>query len=176
MQIHIGKTKVIIEKGDISEQNVDAIAIASNDRLWMGGGVADAIKRKGGEDIESEAMKQGPAKNGEIVITGAGELSAKHILHTVIMGQDLKPTEESIKIGTRNLLNKADELGLKSIAMPAFGTGVGKFPARQAAQSMVEQIIDVLLESKNLQEVRVILHNEGIYNTFIEEFKRRFSK
>ena len=176
MQIHIGKTSVIIEQGDISEQKVDAIAIASNDRLWMGGRVADAIKRKGGEDIESEAMKQGPVQNGEIVVTTAGELPAKHILHAVIMGQDLKPSEESIRTGTRNLLSKADELGIQTIAMPAFGTGVGKFPPRQAAQSMVEQIIDALLDSKTLQEVRLILHNKVIFDAFVDEFERRFSK
>lgn len=176
MQLHIGKAMVTVEQGDISEQNVDAIAIAANDRLWMGGRVAEAIKRRAGEDIETEAMKQGPVQNGKIVVTSGGEMNARHILHTVIMGQDMKPTEESIRSGTHNLIVQADELGIKSIAMPAFGTGVGKFPPHKSAKAMVEQLINTLLSSKNLLDVRVILHNEGIYNAFVSEFEQRFSK
>ncbi len=176
MQLHIGNAKLTIEKGDISEQNVEAIAIASNDRLWMGGRVAEVIKRKAGEDIEAEAMKQGPAQIGEVIVTSAGELPAQKILHAVIMGQDLKPTEDTISLGTRNLLKRAEELGIETLAVPAFGTGVGKFPAKQAAQIMAEQIINGLLEATKLKELRVILHNEGIYKTFVDEFQRRFSR
>jgi len=177
MQLHIGKTRITVQEGDIVEQNVEAIAIAANDRLWMGGKVAEAIKRKAGEDIETEAMKQGPAATGQVVITSGGEMTnLKHIFHIVIMGQDLRPTDETIRQGTRNLLTRAEELGIKSIAIPAFGTGVGKFPIEGAAKAIVDQMIDVLLEFKNLKDVRIIVHNEGVYRAFVEEFERRFSK
>ncbi len=176
MEVHIGGTKVVVEQGDITEQDVDAIAVAANDRLWMGGRLADTLKQKAGEDVETEAMKQGPLPVGEVAVTSAGELPIKHILHAVIMGQDLKPTEETIGRGVRSLIKKADELGIKTLAMPAFGTGMGKFPAKQAAKVMVEQLIDGLLSSTSLKEVRIILHNEGIYKAFVEEFESRFSK
>ncbi len=163
-------------QGDISEQTVEAIGLAANDRLWMGGRVADAIKRKAGDDIESEAMKQGPLSIGEIAVTSAGELPIKKVLHSVIMGQDLMPTPETIREGTKNLLMKADELGITSMAIPAFGTGMAKIPPKESAIAMVEQIIDVLLNTNSIKELKIVLHTEGIYNIFTNEFKKRFTR
>ena len=176
MELKIGKVKVKIIQGDIAEQDVDAIGLAANDRLWMGGRVADAIKRKAGEDIETEAMKQGPLNIGEVAITSGGELAINKILHAVVMGQDLAPTPDTIRQGTKNLLVKADELGIDSLAIPAFGTGMAKIPARDSARVMVEQIIDALLNAQNLKELRIVLHNEGIYNAFAEEFSKKFTR
>ena len=176
MKLHIGDASITISKGDITEEIVEAIAIPSNSRLWMGGNLAEVIKRKAGEDVETEAMKQGPVDMGQVVITSAGELSQKYILHAVIMGQDLKPTMETIKNGTRNVLNRAEEMGIESIAVPCFGTSVGKFPPKQAAQAMVEQFVNVLLDAQKLRDIRIILHNETIYKAFIEEFEQKFSK
>jgi len=176
MEFHIGKAKVLIINGDISEQDVDAIGLAANDRLWMGGRVAEAIKRKAGEDIETEAMKQGPLGIGEIAVTTAGEMVTKNILHAVIMGQDLAPTEETIRKGTRNLLTKANKLGLDSLAIPAFGTGMAKLEANKSAEAMVDEIIIALLELESIRELRIVLLNQGIYNAFAKEFHRKFSK
>ena len=176
MELKIGKVKVLVIQGDISTQDVDAIGLAANDRLWMGGRVADALKRKAGEDIETEAMKQGPLNIGEVAVTSGGELTRKKILHTVVMGQDLAPTTDTIRHGTKNLLLKADELKLDSLAIPAFGTGMAKVPAQESARAMVEQIIDVLLGTNNLNELRFFFHNEGIFKAFVEEFSKKFSR
>ena len=123
--------------GDITALDVDAITNAANDRLWMGAGVAGAIKRAGGEEIEREAMAKGPIGVGTAVATGAGRLPARHVIHGAVMGQDLRTSAELIERTTRSCLELADELGCESLALPAFGTGVGGFPLDDCARLMV---------------------------------------
>jgi O-acetyl-ADP-ribose deacetylase (regulator of RNase III) len=126
-----------VVEGDISTLEVDAIANAANDRLWMGSGVAGAIKRAGGEEIEREAVGLGPIPVGDAVATGTGQLAAKHVIHGAVMGQDLRTDEELVGRTTRRVLEVADELGARSLALPAFGTGVGGFPLEDCARIMV---------------------------------------
>lgn len=126
-----------VVEGDITALAVDAIANAANDRLWMGAGVAGAIKRAGGEEIEREAVAKGPIPVGEAVATGAGRLRAKHVVHAAVMGQDLRTSAGLIRSATRRTLEVAEELGAESIALPAFGTGVGGFPVDECARIMV---------------------------------------
>src|SRR5439155_8904165 len=114
--------------GDITALEVDAIANAANNALWMGAGVAGAIKRAGGEEIEREAVAKGPIEVGDAVATSAGRLAAKHVIHGAVMGQDLQTSAELIRRTTTRCLDVADELGARSLALPAFGTGVGGFP------------------------------------------------
>jgi O-acetyl-ADP-ribose deacetylase (regulator of RNase III) len=123
--------------GDITQLQVDAIANAANDHLWMGAGVAGAIKRAGGEEIEREAVAQGPIAVGEAVATGAGRLPARYVIHGAVMGQDLRTDAELVRRTTASCLELADELGLESVAVPAFGTGVGGFPLDECARIMV---------------------------------------
>ena len=123
--------------GDITTLDVDAIANAANDHLWMGAGVAGAIKRAGGEEIEQEAVALGPIEVGEAVATGAGRLKARHVIHGAVMGQDLRTDAELVGQTTRRCLEVADELGSRSLALPAFGTGVGGFPLDECARIMV---------------------------------------
>ncbi|HXV56535.1 MAG TPA: macro domain-containing protein [Gaiellaceae bacterium] len=125
--------------GSIVELEVDAIANAANDQLWMGGGVAGAIKRAGGEDIEREATAQGPIAVGDAVATGAGRLPARWVVHGAVMGQDLRTDAGLVRRTTRRTLEVADELGARSLALPAFGTGVGGFPLDEAAEIMVAE-------------------------------------
>jgi O-acetyl-ADP-ribose deacetylase (regulator of RNase III) len=125
--------------GDIAALEVDAIANAANNALWMGAGVAGAIKRAGGEEIEREAVAQGPIEVGASVATGAGRLPAKHVIHGAVMGQDLRTDEELVGRTTRSCLELADELGCRSLALPAFGTGVGGFPLEECARIMVAE-------------------------------------
>ena len=122
---------------DIATLEVDAIANAANDRLWMGAGVAGAIKRAGGEEIEDEAVALGPISVGDAVATGAGRLPARHVIHGAVMGQDLSTNAELVARTTRRVLEVADELGATSLALPAFGTGVGGFPLEECARVMV---------------------------------------
>jgi O-acetyl-ADP-ribose deacetylase (regulator of RNase III) len=125
--------------GSIVELGVDAIANAANDHLWMGGGVAGAIKRAGGEEIEREAMARGPIAAGDAVATGAGRLPARWVVHGAVMGQDLRTDAGLVRTTTRRTLEVADELGARSLALPAFGTGVGGFPLAEAAEIMVSE-------------------------------------
>jgi O-acetyl-ADP-ribose deacetylase (regulator of RNase III) len=126
-----------VAEGDITALDVDAIANAANDHLWMGAGVAGAIKRAGGEEIEREAVAKGPIPVGTAVATGAGRLKARHVVHGAVMGQDLRTSAELIERTTRACLELGDELGCGSLALPAFGTGVGGFPLDDCARLMV---------------------------------------
>src|ERR671924_1936262 len=129
-----------VVEGDIAALDVDAIANAANNHLWMGAGVAGAIKRAGGEEIEREAVAKGPITLGDAVATGAGRLRAKHVIHGAVMGQDLRTNADLIARATRRCLEVADELGARSLALPAFGTGVGGFPLAECAAIMVGEV------------------------------------
>jgi O-acetyl-ADP-ribose deacetylase (regulator of RNase III) len=129
-----------VVEGDITALDVDAIANAANDRLWMGAGVAGAIKRAGGEEIEREAMALGPIPVGEAVATGAGRLKARYVVHGAVMGRDLRTDAGLIRRTTRSCLRVADGLGCRSLALPAFGTGVGGFPLDECARLMVGEV------------------------------------
>jgi len=131
-------TELEVVDGDITALEVDAIANAANNHLWMGSGVAGAIKRAGGEEIEGEAVAKGPIEVGEAVATGAGRLTARWVIHGAVMGQDLRTNADLVRRTTESCLRVADELGAESLALPAFGTGVGGFPLDECARIMIE--------------------------------------
>ena len=128
-----------VVEGDIADVEVDAVANAANDRLWMGAGVAGAIKRAGGEAIEREAVAKGPIPVGSAVATGAGRLTARYVVHGAVMGQDLRTNADLVARTTRSCLEVADGLGCRSLALPAFGTGVGGFPVAECARVMIAE-------------------------------------
>jgi O-acetyl-ADP-ribose deacetylase len=130
---------LVLRDGDIATVEADAIANAANDRLWMGAGVAGALKRAGGEEIEREAIAQGPIRLGSAVATTAGRLPARWVIHGAAMGQDLRTNADLVRRTTRSCLELADELECRSVALPAFGTGVGGFAIRECARIMVEE-------------------------------------
>jgi O-acetyl-ADP-ribose deacetylase len=129
--------QLAVVEGDIAALDVDAIANAANDRLWMGSGVAGAIKRAGGAEIEQEAVALGPIPVGTAVATRGGRLDARYVIHGAVMGQDLRTSADLVERATRSCLELADELGCRSLALPAFGTGVGGFPLADCARLMV---------------------------------------
>ena len=129
-----------VRDGDIATVEADAIANAANDHLWMGAGVAGALKRAGGEEIEREAVAKGPIEVGSAVATTAGRLRARYVIHGAVMSQDLTTTEDLIRRTTRSCLELADRLGCTSLALPAFGTGVGGFPVDVCARVMVDEV------------------------------------
>jgi O-acetyl-ADP-ribose deacetylase len=131
-------TTLEVVQGDITDCAVDAIVNAANSHLWMGAGVAGAIKRKGGQVIEDEAVRQGPIAVGEAIVTGGGALKARHVIHAAAMGQDLTTSADLIRQATTNSLKRAAELGTEGVAFPALGTGVGGFPIHDAARAMLE--------------------------------------
>ena len=132
--------EIEIVEGDITQLPVDAIANAANNHLWMGAGVAGAIKRAGGEEIEREAVAKGPIALGDAVVTGAGRLSAKWVVHGAVMGQDLRTDGELVRRTTVRCLEVAEEAGARSLALPAFGTGVGGFPLEDCARIMIDAV------------------------------------
>lgn len=127
-----------VVSGDITALQVDAIANAANNHLWMGAGVAGAIKRAGGEEIEREAVAKGPIEVGDAVATSAGRLPARWVIHGAVMGQDLRTNADLVRRTTESCLRLANELGAESLALPAFGTGVGGFPLEECARIMVD--------------------------------------
>jgi O-acetyl-ADP-ribose deacetylase len=127
--------------GNITAVEADAIVNAANSQLWMGGGVAGAIKRAAGAQVEAEAMAQGPIRPGQAVVTSAGRLPApiRWVIHAATMGADLRTSEEYIRAATRSVLVEAARIGARSIALPALGTGVGGFSVRRTAEIMVAE-------------------------------------
>jgi O-acetyl-ADP-ribose deacetylase (regulator of RNase III) len=164
MEKNLSGVKIKVIQGDITDSEVDAIVNAANNHLWMGAGVAGAIKRKGGKEIEDEAMKKGPIPIGEVVVTSAGKLRAKYVIHAAVMGQDLVTNEEYIKNATQNSLKRAEELEIESIAFPAFGTGVGGFPRDRCAQLMLDQVKDFSKKTRHLKEVLFVLFDKKSYD------------
>jgi O-acetyl-ADP-ribose deacetylase (regulator of RNase III) len=153
-----------VVEGDIAKLELDAVANAANDRLWMGAGVAGALKRAGGEEIEREAVAKGPVSLGSAVATGAGRLAAKHVLHGAVMGQDLQTNGDLVRCTTRSCLELADELGARSLALPAFGTGVGGFPLPECAEIMVD--VARSYEPDSLERVVFAVHGDEARQAF----------
>jgi O-acetyl-ADP-ribose deacetylase (regulator of RNase III) len=160
-------------KGDITQLELDALVNAANNHLWMGAGVAGAIKRAGGSRIEAEAVGRGPVAVGEAVVTGAGSLKAKYIIHAAVMGQDLTTDAGKIRQATRNSLLRAAELGIGSIAFPALGTGVGGFPVEECARIMVNEVLKYPSGEAGLKKVVFALFDERSYRIFEQELERQ---
>ena len=151
-------------EGDIAALEVDAIANAATDHLWMGAGVAGAIKRAGGEEIEREAIAQGPIPVGDAVATGAGRLAARFVVHGAVMGQDLRTDDELVARTTRSCLELADELGVTSLALPAFGTGVGGLDLDDCARIMVAEVR--AHQPKTLERVLLAVYGDEAARAF----------
>ena len=158
-----------IADGDLAAQDTDAIVNAANDALWMGAGVAGAIKARGGAQIEAEAMAQGPIAIGACVVTSAGRLPVpRFVIHAAVMGQDLRTSAAFIEEATRNALMTADGLGIESIAFPAFGTGVGGFRHAECARIMLTVIRRQAAAAASVRLVRLVLFGLPAYRTFVE--------
>jgi O-acetyl-ADP-ribose deacetylase (regulator of RNase III) len=126
-----------VRQADVTKLEVDAIANAANTRLLHGGGVAGAISRAGGPAIQHECDGKAPIGLGEAVETTAGDMPARWVIHAATMEMDFQTSAEIIDRATRSTLAKAEELGAHSLALVAFGTGVGGFPIDEAARIMV---------------------------------------
>ena len=133
--------------------------------------MAGALKRAGGKEIEDEAVRKGPVPVGEAVVTGAGALRARYIIHAAVMGQDLETDAEKIRQATRNSLLRGEELGLKSVAFPALGTGVGGFSLDDCARIMIDEVRR--FPAKKLERVVFVLYDEPAYRAFERELGKR---
>lgn len=173
LKLKINNKTIKIIQGDITKVEADALVNAANNQLWMGGGVAGAIKHKGGIIIEKEAISKGPIPIGEAIITTAGELKAKYIIHAAGMGTDLQTDEIKIKNATKNALKRAHEAKIKSIAFPSIGTGVGGFSVSEAAKIMIKSTLDFIYNTKetSITEIIFVLFDSTTYNIFAQELK-----
>jgi O-acetyl-ADP-ribose deacetylase (regulator of RNase III) len=169
----VGPASVSIERGDITDWEVDALVNAANSTLAMGTGVAGAIKRKGGVIIEEEAVQQGPVEVGEAVLSTGGNLAATHVIHGAVMGADLKTDGETIAKTTRAVLALADKHRLTSIAFPALGTGVGHVPSPVSAEAMLNEVVAHLKRGQSsLRRVVFVLYLDDAYRAFTDTLKR----
>jgi O-acetyl-ADP-ribose deacetylase len=175
MRVTINHCVLEILQGDIANETTDAIVNAANNHLWMGAGVAGAIKRKGGISIESEAVAQGPVEVGKAVITFGGTLAAKYVIHAAVMGQDLHTDAKKIKNATRNTLELADKKKISSLSFPAFGTGVGGFSTFHCAKVMIAEAIEFLQRAESIKTIRFVLFDKETYDVFEQELKLQFS-
>jgi O-acetyl-ADP-ribose deacetylase (regulator of RNase III) len=158
--------RIRLEEGDISTAEVEAIVNAANTELVLGSGVAGAIRERGGPTIQAECDRVGPIGLGEAVITGAGDLPADYVVHAAGMQLGRVVSEESLRASVRNSLALACERGLRSIAFPAIGTGVGGFPVQRCAEIMLEETEKHLAGETSLEEVRFVLFGEPTYRIF----------
>ena len=173
VSVAVGSGTIECVEGDISVQDTDAVVNAANSALWMGSGVAGAIKRRGGAEIEREAVAKGPISPGEAVATGAGSLTAKFVIHAAGMGPDLRTDATLIRESTRNALLRAHECDCRSIAFPSIGTGVGGFPLRECAEIMVGEASAFLRGESSVELVRFVLFDQTAFRAFADELHTR---
>ena len=168
-EITIGNSKIKLIQGDITELNTDVIVNAANAQLIMGGGVAGAIRRKGGAIIQEECTKIGGIFVGGAVITTGGKLKAKRVIHAVgpCMGEGNE--DEKLKNATLNSLKLMDEHELKNIAFPAISTGIFGFPIENCAKIMISTAKEYLSGETRIEEVVFCLYSKPDFKVFKKE-------
>jgi O-acetyl-ADP-ribose deacetylase len=154
--------------GDICDLEVDAIVNAANTTLWMATGVGGALKRAGGDAIEFAAVRQGPVQLGDAVVTPAGTLAARIVIHAVSLDRDRRTSAATIESAVRNAMARAREAGVASIAFPALGSGVGGFPLDEGARITVATVRDELPSSPSIRHVIFALRGAAAYAAFAQ--------
>lgn len=179
METRIGRTVLELAKGDITELHVDCIVNAANSELELGVGVAGAMRRKGGPQVQEECDKiiaeRGRIPTGEAAITKGGKLKAKYVIHAVgpIYGEGGE--DRKLRNATVNSLRLADQQGLRSIAFPAVSTGYFGLPKQRCAEVMIPAAISYLKKGSNLERVIFCLYDQETLDTFKETLRRTFS-
>jgi O-acetyl-ADP-ribose deacetylase (regulator of RNase III) len=158
--------RITIVEGDITDQAVDVIVNAANERLVLGSGVAGAIRDKGGPEIQSECDAHGPIEVGGAAVTGAGRLPARWVVHAAGMPLGGRSTEESVRSSLRASFEAAFEAGGRTLAVPAIGTGVGGFGLQRCAEVSLEEARRALEAHPDLEEIRFVLFGEPAYRVF----------
>lgn len=159
-------TRLELWNGDICVLEVDAIVNPASPTLWMSTGVGGALKRAGGDAIEFAAVRQGPVAIGSAVVTEAGALAARAIIHAVSLDPDHRTSAEAIADAVRSSIARAREIGATSIAFPALGTGIGGFPIDEAAAVTVRTVREELREDDTIEHVIFALRGAAPYEAF----------
>jgi O-acetyl-ADP-ribose deacetylase (regulator of RNase III) len=176
MKVDVNNSVLELVEGDITGMQTEAIVNAANAQLILGGGVAGAIRRKGGPRIQEECDKIGGAFVGGAVITTAGDLKANHVIHAVGPRMGEGNEDEKLKNAALNSLKVADENNLKSISFPAISTGVFGFPIQSCAEIMLKTTIDYLEGQTGLEKVVFCLFGRADYQVFENQLKQEVSK
>ncbi len=171
VELKINKSTLELIQGDITEQDTDAIVNAANAALQLGGGVAGAIRRKGGPKIQEECNKIGGTLVGGAVITTSGNLKARHVIHAVGPRWGEGDEDEKLKNATLNSLKVADQNNLKSISFPAISTGIFGFPLKRASEIMLKTTIEYLKGKTGLEKVVFVLFEKDAFDTFSDTLK-----
>jgi O-acetyl-ADP-ribose deacetylase len=164
---------ILIIAGDLVEQRVDAIVNAANNELLLGGGVAGAIRTRGGPTIQRECDAHGPVRVGDAAITGGGELPARYVIHAASMQLGGRTTAESLRSSMDHAFRLAREHSVRTIAIPAVGTGIAGFPMDECARVMAGCVERALAGGWNPEEIRFVLFGEGARSTFDDAFNGR---
>lgn len=165
------RDKVRISQGDITDRDLDAIVNAANNDLMLGAGVAGAIRRKGGPEIQRECDLIGRVALGEAAVTTGGKLKARLVIHAASMHLGGVTTEEHLRSATRNSMRRADDHKVVSIGFPAIGTGIAGFPMDRCAQVMLEEVRAHLEGATSVRLVEFVLFDAEAYNIFKREFE-----
>ncbi len=158
--------KIVLLQGDLTEMDADAIVNAANNDLQLGGGVAGAIRRKGGESIQMECDAIGSVPIGGAAITTGGNLRARYVIHAASMQLGGETTARALRTSTAHALRIASEKGLRSIAFPAVGTGIAGFPLIECAQIMLREVVAHLKSPTSLEKVYFVLFDTGALAAF----------
>jgi O-acetyl-ADP-ribose deacetylase (regulator of RNase III) len=172
MEILIQKTKIKLVFGDITQLAVDAIVNAANSALIHGGGVAGAIVRKGGKSIQEESYKKAPVPVGQAVITGAGTLPCKFVIHAVGPRMGEGDEDRKLQNATLNCLRVADENKLSSLAFCAISTGIFGYPLDRCANIMLTNTIEYLKGKTGLKEITFCLYDQKALDIFSSTLKK----
>jgi len=156
--------KIEVAQADVTKLDVDAITNAANTRLKHGGGVAAAISRAGGPAVQRESDEKAPIALGDAIDTTAGDMPARYVIHAATMELGGPTSAQIITQATRSTLAKADELGCRSLALVAFGTGVGGFPLDEAARLMVDAVRGH--DPRSLERVVFAVHGDEAERAF----------
>ena len=164
--------RIVIQQGDLTEMDTDAIVNAANNDLILGGGVAGAIRRKGGEEIQRECSTIGSIPVGYAAITSAGKLKARFVIHAASMRLGGGTSAESLRHSTAHSLRIAHERGLNSIAFPAVGTGIAGFPLKDCAEIMLREAAEHLRRETSLDTIYFVLFDEAAEEIFRRAWKQ----
>ncbi len=172
MRIKINQTYLELVVGDITEQAVDAIVNAANSQLILGGGVAGAIRQKGGTAIQDECNTKAPIKVGQAVLTTGGRLKAKYVIHTVGPRMGECDEDQKLKSATLNVLKIADRNDLESVAFCAISTGIFGYPKDRCAEIMLKNTVAYIKSGAHLEKVVFCLYSRDTYDIFAQELSR----
>lgn len=170
-ELKVKNSKIKLKQGDITELDTDVVVNAANAQLIMGGGVAGAIRRKGGPAIQKECNKIGGTFVGGAVITTGGNLKAKHVIHAVGPRMGEGGEDEKLKNATLNSLKLMDEFKLKTIAFPAISTGIFGYPIDRCAKMMMSTAKEYLSRDTQIEEVIFCLYTSSDFDVFEKTLK-----